>query len=77
MAITSSHKSQFRQCELPTSNTNHIFLENKPLGDNDLFFLYLLCTYLPAYEPALSKESIESKKVNTPSKSSRRSHSCT
>ena len=31
MAITSSHKSQFRQCKLPTPNTNHIFSENKPL----------------------------------------------
>ncbi len=32
MAITSSHKSQFRQCELPTRNTYHMFLENKPFS---------------------------------------------
>ena len=47
------------------------------LGDNDLFFLYLFCTYFPAHELALSKESIESNHVNTPSKSGLRSHSCT
>ncbi len=33
MAITSSHKSQFRQCELPTPNTYHMFLENKPFRE--------------------------------------------
>ena len=32
MAITSSYKSQFRQCELPAPNTNHMFLENKPFS---------------------------------------------
>ena len=32
MAINSSHKSQFRQCELPTPNTYHMFLENKLLN---------------------------------------------
>ena len=41
------------------------------------FFSLTSCSHLPAYEPALSKESIESKHVNTPSKSSLCSHSCT
>ena len=45
--------------------------------DDELFFLLTSCSHLPAYEPALSKESIESNHVNTPLKSSLRSHSCT
>ena len=47
------------------------------LRDDDLFFLLTSCSHLPAYEPALSKESIESNHVNTPSKSSLCSHFCT
>ena len=33
MAIASSHKSQFRQWELPAPNTYHVFLENEPLSN--------------------------------------------
>ena len=47
------------------------------LRDDKLFFLLTSCSHLPAYEPALSKESIEPNHVNAPSKSSLRSHSCT
>ena len=48
-----------------------------PCSNDNLFFLLTSCSHLPAYEPALSKESIESNHVNTPSKSSLRSHFCT
>ena len=76
MAITASHKSQFRQRELPAPNTNHIFLENKPLSNDALFCLLTFCSHLLAYEPVLSKESIESNHVNTLLKSSFCSHFC-
>ena len=38
------------------------------VSDNKLFFLLTSCSHLTADEPALSKESIESNHVNTPSK---------
>ena len=47
------------------------------LSDDELFFLLTSCSHLTADEPALSKESIESNHVNTPTKSSLRSHFCT
>ena len=39
------------------------------LSGVDLFFLLTSCSHLTAHEPALSKESIESNHVNTPTKS--------
>ena len=45
MAITASHKSQFRQRELPAPNTNHIFLENKPLSGFLAKYLWHNCIW--------------------------------
>ena len=66
--------------DFPCANGWALWLFTSPkidLRDNDLFFLLTSCSHLPAYEPALSKESIESNHVNTPSKSGLRSHFCT
>ncbi len=59
---------------VPTSRCFSFLLPKIDLRNNNLFFLLTSCSHLTADEPALSKESIESNHVNTPTKSSPCSH---